>query len=97
VTIISFALKAGKVVKGFESVQKSIRDNSLAIILLDAHISQNTMKKIENTLKNKSIPVIKTTPDVDWQKLWGIEFYKILGILKGDFGKSLRTNIKAGV
>ena len=96
-TLISFALKAGKVVKGFESVQKSIRDNSLAIILLDAHISGNTLNKMVNTVKNTKIPIIQTSPDVDWKKLWGIEFYKILGILKGDFGRSLSTNIKAGV
>ena len=96
-TIISFALKAGKVVKGFESVQKSIRNHSIAIILLDAQISRNTLNKIENTLKNSDIPVIKTTPNIDWQKLWGIEIHKILGILKGDFGKTLSTHIKAGV
>jgi len=96
-TLISFALKAGKVVKGFESVQKSIRNNTIAIILLDSHVSRNTLKKMENTLKNTDIPLFKTTPDVDWQKLWGIEFHKILGILKGDFGKSLSINIKAGV
>jgi ribosomal protein L7Ae-like RNA K-turn-binding protein len=95
--LISFALKAGQVVKGFESVQKSIRNNSIAIILLDAGISRNTLNKMENSLKNSDIPVIKTMPNVDWKKLWGIEFHKILGILKGDFGKSLSTNIKAGV
>lgn len=95
--LISFALKAGKVVKGFESVKKSIQNNSIAIILLDAHISRNTINKMENTVKNTNIPILKTTPDVDWKKLWGIEFHKILGILKGDFGKSLSTNIKAGV
>ena len=96
-TLISFALKAGKVVKGFESVQKSIRDNSLAIILLDAHISRNTLKKMENMVRNTNIPLIKTTTDVNWKALWGIEFHKILGILKGDFGKCLSTNIKVGV
>lgn len=96
-TLISFALKAGKVVKGFESVQKSIRNHSIAIILLDAHISRNTLNKMENTLKDSDVPMIKTTPNINWKKLWGIEFHKIIGILKGDFGKSLSTHIKAGV
>lgn len=97
VTLISFALKAGKVVKGFESVQKSINNRTIEIILLDSKISRKTLERVENKIRKSDILIFQTTPNIDWKKNWGIEFHKIIGILKGEFGKSLRKNFKAGV
>ena len=97
ITLISFALKAGKVVKGFESVEKSIKNQSLDIILLESKISRKTQERVETKVKKSDILLYRTAPAIDWKKNWGIEFHKIIGILKGDFGKSLRKNFKAGV
>ncbi len=97
ITMIGFALKAGRIIRGYEGVIQSTERNSLLMILIENGISGNTVQKLTNSLKYAKIPVFKTGPGVNWKSLWGIETHKIMGILKGDLGRNIIKNFNAGV
>ena len=97
ITLIGFALKAGNVVKGWHALVSALQKNSVSLIILNSQISENSQKKIMNEIRGKKIPVIKTTSNVHWDKIWGIRAQKMLGILKGELGNKISNNFKAGV
>ena len=97
ISLIGFAIKAGSIVKGFQALLNAIKANSVAVILLNNQISENSIKKVKNKLRYKKIPIFKTESIVNWDILWGIKNQKIMGILNGELGRNISKKFKAGV
>jgi ribosomal protein L7Ae-like RNA K-turn-binding protein len=97
ITMIGFGLKSGQIVRGYDAVVQSASRDMLSLIMLESNISANTMQKLTNALRRIKIPVVKTSPGIDWKILWGIETSRIMGILKGDLGRNIMKNFNAGV
>ncbi len=97
VALIGFALKSRQVVKGYEAVRRALQRNKLALVLVSSKISKNGLEKIENLLKEEKISLYQTSSDTDWEKLWGVYDYKIMGFLKGKLGSKISENLKSGV
>ncbi|GAB4371202.1 MAG: hypothetical protein Kow0042_13810 [Calditrichia bacterium] len=96
-TLIGFALKANQTVRGFEAVRRSIHKGKLAVILVPHEISAYSLRKLQKLAKASKLMLVQTVAGTDWQKLWGLSNNKILGILKGDLGNTIRTKFNAGV
>jgi ribosomal protein L7Ae-like RNA K-turn-binding protein len=97
IALIGFAIKAGSIVKGFQALVRAIQANSIAVIILNSQISDNSLRKIKNKTRHKKIPMFKTESNVNWDILWGIRTHNILGILTGELGRNISEKFKAGV
>lgn len=95
--LIGFALKSRQSVSGFEAVCREAKRGKIALVVVHPQISPNTQKKLNRVLQQLTIPVIKTSPDTDWKELWGMDQQKILGIRKGNIGRTLVSKFNLGV
>lgn len=95
--LIGFAIKARQIVRGFQGVSRAVIRNRLVLILVEGHVTRNTLKKMEKIQKQYPVLIIQTGPDTDWVRLWGMESQKIFGILNGDIGRKIIQKFKAGV
>jgi ribosomal protein L7Ae-like RNA K-turn-binding protein len=94
--IIGFAIKSRQVAKGYEAVRRAIDKKKLSVIIIDNNLSSKTYNKLNNKIRNANIPLIRTSDQMDWKKIWGIDSKKILGILKGEIGNKLLHKFNAG-
>jgi len=97
ISLIGFAIKAGSIVKGFQALLNALKANSVAVILLDFQISENSLKKVQNKVRYNKIPIFKTQSNINWDIIWGIKNQKIMGILNGELGRNISKKFKAGV
>lgn len=97
IALIGFAIKAGSVVKGFQALVRAIQADSIAVIILNSQISENSLRKVKNKTRYKKIPMFKTESNINWDILWGMKSYNILGILTGELGRNISEKFKAGV
>ena len=56
---IGFAMKAGKLVSGDFTVEKTVRARRAKLTLLDSEASDNTKEKYRNMCENAGIPLIE--------------------------------------
>ena len=94
--LVGFAIKSGQLVAGFEAVSRAVTRNKLEFVLINAHISPRSDRKMVNFLKEKKVPFFKTEPQYDWETLWKIDRWKIVGITRGNLGKSILQKINNG-
>ncbi|GAB4335876.1 MAG: hypothetical protein Kow0037_16420 [Calditrichia bacterium] len=95
--LIGFAIKSRQAVFGFEAVRRAAAQQKLALVLVNHSISENTLKKLNSFLKDQKIHIFRVAPSTDWNKEWGLEDRKIMGIMKGNLGKSILDKINSGV
>lgn len=95
-TLVGFAIKSGQLVAGFEAVHRAASRHKIELVLVNAHISPRSERKIVNFLKVQQIPYFKTEAQDDWEKLWKLDKWKIMGITRGNLGKSILQNINDG-
>ncbi|MFZ0390324.1 MAG: hypothetical protein WAN36_07665 [Calditrichia bacterium] len=94
-SLIGFALKSRQAVKGFEGVSRAAASGDLDIILFRPELSENTRKKIMQATSGLKVLLVETRTNSDWKELWGIP-QRIMGIRKGELGKSITRNFKSG-
>ncbi|MDE6034472.1 MAG: ribosomal L7Ae/L30e/S12e/Gadd45 family protein [Ruminococcus sp.] len=58
--LLTICIKAGKVVKGFDSACEAVRNGMTYCILIASDTSEKTVKEIEFVCKKKSVPVLNT-------------------------------------
>jgi ribosomal protein L7Ae-like RNA K-turn-binding protein len=94
VTLVGFAIKSGQAAFGFETIRRLYEKDKLVFIMINNQISDNSYKKICNLSKRKPILIVKTEEKINWQKTWGIEKQKILGIINSTLGRSIIKNLR---
>ncbi len=87
--LVGFALRTKKAVKGFESVSRGVVKNEIRLVVVSDKISSGTLGKINHLLNKKNILLISLPSTVDWDALWGLGSYKVLGFLQGDISESI--------
>ncbi len=95
--LIGFARKARNTVAGFEAVRRAAQKGKLALVLVDRDISGNTLKKLAGVTMEGHIPLFRLVSPRTWNELWGIKNQKVLGITRGNFGRTIIQKIKSGV
>jgi len=95
--LIGFARKARYTIAGFEAVRRAAKKGKLALVLVDQDISGNTLQKLYGVVKENRVPLIRIVTPQTWNELWGIKNQKVLGIAKGNFGRTIIQKIKSGV
>lgn len=58
--LLTMCIKAGKIIKGFDSVCDAIKNNMAYCILTASDASEKTIKEISFVCEKYSIPLIKT-------------------------------------
>ncbi len=92
-SLVGFARRARKVVLGFDAVKRAATKHKLALVLVQADLASNTWEKITRIGLNAGVPILQTADHVRWEKYWGVEGYKIMGILRSEIGNSILRNL----
>lgn len=95
--LIGFAIKSRNAVFGFEAVRRGVKKNRIDLVLLNSNLSEYTAKKLSSLLNHKKIPYFQTSANIDWQKVWGFNSIKILGIRKSNISQKILENFNSGV
>lgn len=92
--LIGFALKAGQVVKGFSAVQRSILQQKIQIVLIDATLGKSSVNKIRSACRRGRTPafVVQRSGDHQLSDISG--GIKILGLRRGNIAAGFVDKLK---
>jgi ribosomal protein L7Ae-like RNA K-turn-binding protein len=79
ISLLGICNKAGKIVFGYDRVEKEIQSNTLRLIFIAKDFSKKSAEKATRLAKLKQIPVINTDLTID-------ELYYLLSYKSGIFG-----------
>ena len=92
--LLAVAQKAGRVVSGGETVQRTLKQGKLAYILLAADASQVTAKKVEGWGRGAECPVYRLTLSVEeFGHLLGKRPRAVAGLRRGQLAKTIELEL----
>lgn len=86
--------RAGALMTGTDLVLNGVRSGKVKMVLIDALVSENTLKKVTDKCKFYNVPYIKTSADVDLGFAIGSSGRKVIGITDHNFIKALNIKLK---
>lgn len=88
-SMISLAMKAGKVLSGEFSVDKGIKEGDVVLCILAEDASANTKKKFNNMCTYRSVPMIELADKEQLGRTIGKQQRATLGITDEGFAKGI--------
>ena len=88
--------RAGALVTGTELVLNGIRSGRVKMVLIDALVSDKTLKKIMDKCKFYNVSYMKAAADVDLGLAIGKTSRKVIGITDQNFVKALQEKVEQG-
>ncbi len=92
-SLVGFARRARKAVYGFDAVKRAAGKHKLALVLVREELSNHTWEKLTRIGLNAGVPILRTAKFIRWEEYWGVEGYKIMGILRSEIGNSILRNL----
>jgi len=86
--------RAGALITGTELVLNGIRSKKVKMVLIDASVSDNTLKKIMDKCKFYNVSYIKTPTGTDLGLAIGNSSRKVIGITDQNFVKALEKKLE---
>jgi len=93
-SMLSLAMKAGKVVSGEFMVENAIKEKSAKLVILATDCSDNTKKKFSDRCTYRSIPYYEFSDKDELGHCIGKEFRACVAVLDEGFAKSIETLLK---
>lgn len=93
VSLISLAMKAGKVVSGEFSVEKAAKAGKARLVIVSDEASENTKKKFRNTCLYYKIPCYFFGEKVQLGNAIGKEFRASLAITDENLAKAIEQHL----
>lgn len=84
-SLISLAMKAGKVLSGEFMVEKGLKEGEVVLCIVAKDASDNTKKKFNNMCKYRSIDIIELADKEQLGRIIGKKFRATLGITDDGF------------
>ncbi len=96
--LLGLAKKAGKVVSGEFSTERSVKDGRSKLVLVSAEASDNTTKKFTNMCAHYKIPILLFGTKEELGHAMGQEFRASLSVEDAGFAKAMseRLNVNGG-
>lgn len=88
-SLLSIAMKAGKVASGEFMTENAIKDGSACLVILAKDCSDNTKKKFRNSCSFYEVPYIEIEDKEELGRCIGKEFRASLAITDEGFAKTL--------
>ncbi|MCL2559544.1 MAG: ribosomal L7Ae/L30e/S12e/Gadd45 family protein [Turicibacter sp.] len=85
--------RAGALVTGTDLVLNGVRSGKVQMVLIDASVSANTLKKVTDKCQFYHVPYIKVAEDIDLGLTIGSN-RKIIGVADQKFAKALREKLE---
>ncbi len=88
-SLISLAMKAGKVLSGEFSVEKGLKESEVVLCILAEDASDNTKKKFNNMCTFRSIDIIELADKEQLGSIIGKRYRATLGITDEGFKRGI--------
>lgn len=88
-SMVSLAMKAGKVLSGEFSVEKGLKEGQVVLCIVAEDASDNTKKKFKNMCTYRSIDMIELTDKEQLGRTIGRQQRAVLGITDEGFKKGI--------
>ena len=88
-SLISLAMKAGKVLSGEFAVEKGLKEGEVVLCILAEDASGNTKKKFNNMCTFRSIDIIELTDKEQLGRTIGKKYRATLGITDEGFKRGI--------
>lgn len=85
--------RAGALITGTDLVLNGVRSRKVKMVLIDALISEKTLKKIIDKCKFYNVCYIKLSDDCDLGAIIGNSSRKVIGITDSNFMKALKKKL----
>lgn len=85
--------RAGALITGTEMVLNGVRSKKVQLVLIDASVSESTLKKVMDKCKFYSVLYIKAPEGVELGMAIGNSSRKIIGITDQKFAKALKEKM----
>lgn len=96
-SFLGIATKAGKTVSGEYSVEKAVKENRAALVLVAEDASDNTRKMFGNMCLFYHVPIYIYGTKEELGKAAGKEMRASIAVVDEGFGKALEKQIKSEV
>lgn len=92
-SFLGLAMKAGKLVSGEESCEKTIRGEKAYLVIVTEDASDNTAKKFSNACAYREVPYLRFGHKETLGKLLGKEIRSVIAITDAGFAQKLTEMI----
>lgn len=86
--------RAGALMTGTDLVLNGVRSKKVKMVLIDALVSENTLKKVTDKCKFYNVPYIRMAADADLGFAIGNTSRKVIGITDQNFTKALKEKLE---
>ena len=94
-SMIGLAMKAGKVVSGEFSTEKSVKSGLASLVIVSEEASENTKKKFRNMCTYYQVPLYFFGEKDALGHAMGKEFRASLAVQDEGFAKAIEKNLKS--
>lgn len=94
-SLISLAMKAGKIVCGEFSVEKAVKNKKAHLVIVAEDASENTKKRFQNMCEYRNVPMYYYSNKTELGRAIGKQFRVSVACLDEGFAKTLIKQITA--
>jgi ribosomal protein L7Ae-like RNA K-turn-binding protein len=91
---LGFAVKAGKVIMGYNQCEMAIYRNKLKLIIVTNDVAENTKKKFEKIAKECKVPIYIYSNSDEISLFCGSEMKNVFGITDKQFALIIEKEIQ---
>ena len=92
---LGLANRAGALVTGTELVLNGVRAQRVKLVVIDASVSDSTLKKVKDKCKFYNVEIVQLPESVSLGSTIGSENRKVVGVVDKNFANGLKEKLSS--